>query len=394
MGNGKPLIAILMAVYEPRMDWLREQLESLNAQTYPNLRLYIRDDCSPAVPFEEIRALVETCITKFPFTIARNAENVGSNKTFERLTEEAEGDLFAYCDQDDVWLPEKLEILQEEMERTGALLVCSGVWAGSEIAPLTGEREGTYVPGLDGYLTNGAALNATAELLEGEEYFSTYASALETIHGVYQPSGTDYIIHVLGEEQREDYLNCFREGEFPYAVTIERYYNGSIWEWWVQRANWWFYRELYANYVPIESPSDYAEIWRRQEGGAAIQSDDIDFAVERLSDTQVRLSIQKGPELDGHELVADVELTYRTADTGSSLRHGVMVEDLSLWDYENTVYYLPEGEHTVHIPMIVKDGVWSVTLNACPSDTTALELVEAEVVGLFDQGLMDYAFFG
>ena len=125
MGTGKPLIAILMAVYEPRMDWLQEQLESLNAQTYPNLRLYIRDDCSPTVPFEEIRALAETCITKFPFTIARNAENLGSNKTFERLTEEAEGDLFAYCDQDDVWLPEKLEILQEEMERTGALLVCS-----------------------------------------------------------------------------------------------------------------------------------------------------------------------------------------------------------------------------------------------------------------------------
>ncbi len=125
MGTGKPLIAILMAVYEPRMDWLQEQLESLNAQTYPNLRLYIRDDCSPTVPFEEIRALAETCITKFPFTIARNAENLGSNKTFERLTEEVEGDLFAYCDQDDVWLPEKLEILQEEMERTGALLVCS-----------------------------------------------------------------------------------------------------------------------------------------------------------------------------------------------------------------------------------------------------------------------------
>ena len=36
MGIGKPRIAILMAVYEPRMDWLREQLESLNAATYPN----------------------------------------------------------------------------------------------------------------------------------------------------------------------------------------------------------------------------------------------------------------------------------------------------------------------------------------------------------------------
>ena len=39
MGTGKPLIAILMAVYEPRMDWLREQLLSLEGQTYPNLRL-------------------------------------------------------------------------------------------------------------------------------------------------------------------------------------------------------------------------------------------------------------------------------------------------------------------------------------------------------------------
>ena len=30
-----------------------------------------------------------------------------------------------YCDQDDVWLPEKLTVLQEELERTSALLVCS-----------------------------------------------------------------------------------------------------------------------------------------------------------------------------------------------------------------------------------------------------------------------------
>ena len=41
MGTDKPLISILMAVYEPRMDWLRQQLVSLNEQTYPNLRLYM-----------------------------------------------------------------------------------------------------------------------------------------------------------------------------------------------------------------------------------------------------------------------------------------------------------------------------------------------------------------
>ena len=91
MGSGKPRIAILMAVYEPRMDWLREQLLSLEGQTYPNLRLYIRDDSSPTVAFGEIEALVRECIRSFPFEIRRNEKILGSNETFQRLTEEAEG---------------------------------------------------------------------------------------------------------------------------------------------------------------------------------------------------------------------------------------------------------------------------------------------------------------
>ena len=128
METGKPLISILMAVYEPRMDWLREQLLSLNAQTYPNLRLYICDDCSPTVSYEEIQSCVQDCISAFPYSIERNAQNLGSNGTFERLTREAEGVFFAYCDQDDVWLPEKLAILQETIEREHAELVCSDMY--------------------------------------------------------------------------------------------------------------------------------------------------------------------------------------------------------------------------------------------------------------------------
>ena len=125
--TGKPLVSILMAIYEPRMDWLREQLRSLNAQTYPNLRLYIRDDCSPTVPYEEIQSCVQDCISAFPYTIQRNKENLGSNGTFERLTQEAEGEYFAYCDQDDVWLPEKIGTLVCELESRKAALVCSDV---------------------------------------------------------------------------------------------------------------------------------------------------------------------------------------------------------------------------------------------------------------------------
>ena len=128
METDKPQISILMAVYEPRMDWLKLQLESLNRQTYPNIKLYIRDDCSPTVPHEEISKCVAECIRAFPYELRRNEKNAGSNQTFEWLTQEAEGEYFAYCDQDDIWLPEKLSALQEEMEKSGALLVCSDMY--------------------------------------------------------------------------------------------------------------------------------------------------------------------------------------------------------------------------------------------------------------------------
>ncbi|HML69658.1 MAG TPA: glycosyltransferase [Clostridia bacterium] len=125
METDKPLISILMAIYEPRLDWLREQLESLNLQTYPNLKLIIRDDCSPTVSFKTIIQLAKECITSFPFTISRNEKNLGSNGAFERLTEEAAGEYVAYCDQDDIWLPEKLDVLYEAIVKSEALLVCS-----------------------------------------------------------------------------------------------------------------------------------------------------------------------------------------------------------------------------------------------------------------------------
>ena len=128
METDKPLISILMAVYEPQMEWLKEQLLSLNAQTYPHLRLYVRDDCSSAVSFEEIQSCVQDCISAFPVTITKNEKNLGSNKTFERLTQEAQGEYFAYCDQDDIWLPEKLEWLYTILSSKKAVLACSDVF--------------------------------------------------------------------------------------------------------------------------------------------------------------------------------------------------------------------------------------------------------------------------
>ncbi len=123
-----PLVNIVMATFNPRMDWLKEQLKSLNEQTYKNIIISIRDDCSDKVSLEEIKACVKENIINFPYSIQQNGENIGSNKTFEKLTEQADGEYISYCDQDDIWLPEKIEKLVNFIQQSGSQLVCSDVY--------------------------------------------------------------------------------------------------------------------------------------------------------------------------------------------------------------------------------------------------------------------------
>ena len=150
-----------MATYEPRMDWLKEQLDSINNQTYPWIKLYIRDDCSKIETFENIVNLVKETIVRFPYIINRNSKNIGSNCTFELLTEEAEGNYFAYCDQDDVWLPDKLLLLQKKIEETQAGLVCSDVFIINESSQVIGKSITEFRPRhifLEGYHLSGTLI--------------------------------------------------------------------------------------------------------------------------------------------------------------------------------------------------------------------------------------------
>ena len=115
-------IAVLMAVCEPNINWLYEQLCSINRQTYPNISLYLCDDGSDYEVYESIKECVTKCITNFHVTLIRNEKNMGSNATFERLTNIADGDYFAYSDQDDVWEKDKLSKLYECLINDNAVL--------------------------------------------------------------------------------------------------------------------------------------------------------------------------------------------------------------------------------------------------------------------------------
>ena len=115
----KSLVSILMAVYNPNYDWLKEQLISLDNQVYDNIELIIYDDC-PDNPVDE--DFIYKYIKKYPCRIIHGEKNVGSNKAFEKLTGLGKGKYFAYCDQDDIWENNKIEELVKNIEDDNSVL--------------------------------------------------------------------------------------------------------------------------------------------------------------------------------------------------------------------------------------------------------------------------------
>lgn len=118
-------ITIVMATYNPESRFFEEQLQSIESQTYDNIELLIRDDCSTSEEFEKINKIATKVLKKIPFEISQNEVNLGSNKTFEKLVELASGDYIGLSDQDDVFDENKFEKLVELLESEGAVLAYS-----------------------------------------------------------------------------------------------------------------------------------------------------------------------------------------------------------------------------------------------------------------------------
>lgn len=118
-------ITVLMAVYNPKQEWFEKQLKSINEQTYSNVELVICDDCSTELSFNELKSIVKRCVYKIPYVLQKNDCNIGSTKTFEKLTEQNAGDYFAYCDQDDIWEKEKLFKEWKTLLDNDGILACT-----------------------------------------------------------------------------------------------------------------------------------------------------------------------------------------------------------------------------------------------------------------------------
>lgn len=90
--------------------FLREQMDSILAQTYPIHEIIISDDCSTDGTMDILREYA----AKHTFIkIHQNARNKGCNQNFHDTFKfvSKETDYIAISDQDDIWFPEKVEKL-------------------------------------------------------------------------------------------------------------------------------------------------------------------------------------------------------------------------------------------------------------------------------------------
>lgn len=101
-----PLIDILMATYNGER-YVGEQIESIQAQTYQNWRLFISDDCSGDRTLNVIRSYAAE--DKRISIVSEDVRLGGAKENFFALMSETDADYVMFCDQDDVWLPEKVE---------------------------------------------------------------------------------------------------------------------------------------------------------------------------------------------------------------------------------------------------------------------------------------------
>src|SRR2546423_5587726 len=112
MNNNADTVSVALAVYNGEK-YLPELLSSLQAQTAKPHELVVLDDCSTDNSIEIINAFP----LSFEKKVFSNERNMGPVYTFKKLVGLSRGSFIAFCDQDDVWVPEKLERSLSEIQK-------------------------------------------------------------------------------------------------------------------------------------------------------------------------------------------------------------------------------------------------------------------------------------
>jgi glycosyltransferase involved in cell wall biosynthesis len=128
-------ISVTMATYNGSR-WLAEQLDSLADQTRMPDELVICDDGSSDSTVDMLRKFAGRA--SFPVRIVVQSQRLGVTGNMQSAIAEAQGDVIALCDQDDIWHPDKLALFENAFTADPELdlVFCDADVVGSELEPM------------------------------------------------------------------------------------------------------------------------------------------------------------------------------------------------------------------------------------------------------------------
>ena len=113
-------VAVLLAMYNGEK-YILEQLQSLLDQTYHISKVFIGDDGSTDNSFELVdKFIIENNLSGHWFLI-RNEKNLGHAGNFINLCKFVQEDYVFFCDQDDIWMNDKVERMVAVMEKNSSI---------------------------------------------------------------------------------------------------------------------------------------------------------------------------------------------------------------------------------------------------------------------------------
>ena len=284
----------------------------------------------------------------------------------------------------------RLEVVlttEEEIGMLGAAVLAVGM-AGKVQTRIGGHEGYTFVPELGGWIGDQAEKLATEkELTAGKRLFGTYSSALEAMTGQLQPTGTDYIIHALGDRQRLAYLQTFQQGNFDIVVTPSPKVAPP--ERWSRNANWWFYRELYRYWQPVANTFQSGGMhlfWERTGTDNNLNVETTTAATLQGDGTVLVTVTAADADFCG---VADVTLHYGLVSSDSmdhpfdrQFLHVTCVTENELCaaaerDTNQGDFYLPTDRDSYEVPITISNGVGQILLTAKSGSGTVYPQVNA-----------------
>ena len=105
-------VAVIMSTYNGEK-FIKDQMDSILNQTYKNIDIIVRDDGSK----DKTKDIVKEYQKTNNNIILYEGENLGFIKSFFELLKLVDADYYAYADQDDIWIENKIELAVNSLNK-------------------------------------------------------------------------------------------------------------------------------------------------------------------------------------------------------------------------------------------------------------------------------------